>query len=436
MFPSNDPNPPPQSTERPISKLEAFSKLCLWAGTGGCALAALIPLSVVALLVVWFPVSTFRSGDAHRPTTDETRALESVSASPAEQDDSASTTVSISSFHVGEKRTLRKGSWMFVDEQAANEFLAAANDPAKLSDLQRSGRVNHTSRDYTVFVTATEGLAGFVQVRTRSRNDYSRLLFWTLPQNVEPFAPPKDFLEQRADLPKSTFLYRSLEQIHAYRKADEEDNDKEVMRIGKQLEADRLLQKTRVKVLERADDPYFYKVQATLPNGSRVNGWARARDLELVPEDAKQPDDGKIRQFQEFRLGDYTYEIKQCELRARLGSEYLGSKPGAGAVFLVVRFTIANETKKTATVLSDDFTLRDAQGREFQPASNALTALMMEGENKDFFLTEIQPGVEKESVTAFEIPKTALSGTLALIVPEKGFAGSKSVEVFIKPQKR
>lgn len=324
---------------------------------------------------------------------------------------------------------------MFVDEQAASEFLAATNDAEKLNDLQRSGRVRHISKDYTVYVTATEGFAGFVQVRIR-RQDYSRLLFWTLPQNVEPVAPPKDFLEQRADLPKGTFLYRSLEQIHAYRKADEEGNDTEVMRIGTLLEADRLPQKTRVKVLERADDPYFYKVQTTLSNGSRVTGWARARDLELVPEDAKQPDDGKIRQFQKFRLGDYTYEIKRCELRARLGSEYMVSKPGAGAVFLVVRFTIANETKKTATVLSDDFTLRDGQGREFQPASNALTALMMEGENKDFFLTEIQPGVEKESITAFEIPKTALSDTLALIVPEKGFAGSQTVEVLIKPVSR
>lgn len=86
--------------------------------------------------------------------------------------------------------------------------------------------------------------------------------------------------------------------------------------------------------------------------------------------------------------------------------------------------------------MSDDFTLRDGQGREFAPATSALTALMMEGENKDFFLTEIQPGIEKESITAFEIPKTALSGDLILIVPEKGFAGSKTVKVLVKPQTR
>ena len=57
--------------------------------------------------------------------------------------------------------------------------------------------------------------------------------------------------------------------------------------------------------------------------------------------------DGKIRQFQRFRLGDFTYEIRRCEVRTRLGSEFAPAKPSAGAVFLVVRFAIANETKKT-----------------------------------------------------------------------------------------
>jgi hypothetical protein len=358
-------------------------------------------------------------------------------------DNPTSTTVSVSSFRVGEKRTLRQGSWMFVDEQAYNEFLAAANDPKKLSDLQASGRINQSMKEPTVFVVATDGFAGFVQIRGR-RKDYSRLLFWTSPQNLEPLTVPRDFLAEWADLPKGAFLYRSLERICAFKRAEEEDNEEEAMRIGKQLETDRLLQKTRIRVLEKADDPclrkvdmYLYKVEMKLPNGSRVRGWARARDLELVPEDAEQPADGRIRQFQKFRLGDFTYEIKRCELRARLGSEFLSyTKPGAGAVFVLVRFVIANETKKTATVMSDDFTLRDAPGREFQPASKALTALMMEDENKDFLLTEIQPGIEKESITAFEVPKTALTSDLILIVPEKGFAGSKTVEVLIKPQTR
>jgi|GEM_PF-2295678 len=157
-------------------------------------------------------------------------------------------------------------------------------------------------------------------------------------------------------------------------------------------------------------------------------GWGKTSGAELA--------DGKIRQFQKFRLGDFSYEIRRCDLRARLGPELLSVKAGGGGVFVVVRFAIANETKKTETVLSDDFILRDGEGREFSPASNALMALMMEGENKDFLLSEIHPGVEKESLTAFEIPKTALSTELFLIVPEKGLLGSKTVEVLIKPQAR
>jgi Domain of unknown function (DUF4352) len=180
----------------------------------------------------------------------------------------------------------------------------------------------------------------------------------------------------------------------------------------------------------------YAKPHADFSESRRAAFIAACERLSWGKASAEELADGKIRQFQKFRLGDFSYEIKRCEIRARLGPEFLSAKPGAGAVFLVVRFAISNETKKTETVVSDDFTLRDEQGREFSPASSALMALMMEGENKDFLLSEIQPGVEKESITAFEIPKTALSTKLLLIVPEKGLLGSKTVEVIVKPQTR
>ena len=337
---------------------------------------------------------------------------------------------------VGERQTLAKGSWLFVDERAYNECLVAreTNDVEKLSDLEKSSRAFKTSRDHPVFIVAPDGFAGLVKVRTRTAG-YSRWLLWTSPENIKPIAPPDEFHAAEAVLSKDVEIYKRLDVLRAYEKADAADNEEQAKRLGKKLNADLIWvrRETRVKVLERDHDPRFYQVEATLPNGSVVRGWARAQELKPMSEDAEQPADGRIRQWQKFRLGDYAYEIKGCELRARLGSKYLSyTKPGAGAVFVLVRFAIANETKKTATVMSDDFTLRDAQGREFRPASKALTALMMEDENKDFLLTEIQPGIEKESITAFEVPKTALVGDLILIVPEKGFAGSKTVEVLIK----
>jgi hypothetical protein len=289
-----------------MKKLEAFSKLCFWVGTAGCSLAALIPLSAIALLFIYLLV--FRSND-HRPTA-ETQPPASVSASQAPDDDPPSTIASVSSFRIGEKRTLRKGSWTFADEQAYNEFLSATKESVNLSDLlqqanrgvtegglrlrdlQASGRVSYATKEPTVFVVATNGFAGFVQARSRGKGQ-ARILFWTSPQNVEPLAAAKDFLMEQANLPEGAFFYRSLEQIRAFKKADEDDNTNEVMRLGKQLEVDRLSQKTRVKVLGKADDPYLYevamylyKVEMKLPNGSRVRGWARARDLEPVLEDA------------------------------------------------------------------------------------------------------------------------------------------------------
>lgn len=138
-------------------------------------------------------------------------------------------------------------------------------------------------------------------------------------------------------------------------------------------------------------------------------------------------------QHQKFRLGDFSYAIGSCVVPASIGPRDLRTEPSSGASFVVVRYTILNETSRTKTVLSDDFTLRDVKGRQFRPAAKALTALMMDDQNKDFLLTELQPGIEREAVTAFEVPSDSIAYPMVLVVPEKGF-GSKKVEVRVVPE--
>ena len=318
-----------------------------------------------------------------------------------------------------------------------------------------------------MYVAAVGGFDGQVQIRSWSK-DFTRLLLWTAPENLKLPSTAKAFSAATGHLAKGDVIYTELEVVRAFEKAASQDDEAAAKRLGPQLSATtiRVPEDTTVTVLRKADDPSsYYEVEARLSDGGRVRGWVTARRLhtrlEETPDDlitglprvpfasdadlrAGRPStevatsvssDSRVRQFQKFRLGDFTYEIKQCEARERLGSQLLGfTKPGAGAVFLLVRFDIQNETKKTATVLSDDFTLRDAQGREFRPASRALSALLFEEESKDFLLTEVQPGIVKESITAFEVPKTALTGELNLIVPEKGLFGSKKIEVVIAPK--
>lgn len=128
-----------------------------------------------------------------------------------------------------------------------------------------------------------------------------------------------------------------------------------------------------------------------------------------------------------FRLGKFTYTVTGAEVLDTIGRGYGRKKASDGASFIVVHYTIVNEGNKTETVMSDDFQIVDAKGRQFRPSSEANTALMMSGKDKDFILSELQPGIPKSMATAFEVPNTVLEAPFQLVIPEKGFLGTDKV---------
>lgn len=149
------------------------------------------------------------------------------------------------------------------------------------------------------------------------------------------------------------------------------------------------------------------------------------------PVAASQKEEAPIELGKEFRLGDFTYQIVNYTGKEQIGDRYTGATASNGAIFLIVYYTIKNESNKTRTVLSDDFTLLDAQGREFRPASSAVTSLAL-SDKKDYLFSELQPGITKETVTAFEVPYEVVQGRLTLVVPEKGWGQGKK-QVLLNP---
>ena len=136
----------------------------------------------------------------------------------------------------------------------------------------------------------------------------------------------------------------------------------------------------------------------------------------------------KTKLNEEFRLGEYTYNIKRVVTDIAIGSGYAEKRATEGARFVMVEFTIRNDSKTTQTVLTDDFRIVDEQAREFSPSSEANTALAMSGE-KDFMLTQLQPGLTKTMHTAFEMPDAAAKGVITLVIPEKGGTGSVRISL-------
>lgn len=138
----------------------------------------------------------------------------------------------------------------------------------------------------------------------------------------------------------------------------------------------------------------------------------------------------QLAQFEKFRLGNYSYEIKECEAVTRVSGQGQTKEAGPEAVFVVVRYSIQNETNSPEAVLSNDFKIADAKGTTFTHSAEAGSTLLA---LEEAIFRELQPGVAKDAITAFEIPRATLDDELTLIVPEKGLFSSGKKEVRIKP---
>lgn len=138
---------------------------------------------------------------------------------------------------------------------------------------------------------------------------------------------------------------------------------------------------------------------------------------------------------EEFRLGDFTYAVKKVSTSTSVGDGYAAKRASPGAVFVVVEYSIRNDGKSTATVLTDDFKIVDEQGREFAPSVEGNTAIVMSGD-KDLALSQLQPGIAKVMQTAFELPEPATKGVFSLVIPEKGLFGSGSVKITFSGAKK
>jgi hypothetical protein len=133
-----------------------------------------------------------------------------------------------------------------------------------------------------------------------------------------------------------------------------------------------------------------------------------------------------------FQLGEFSYMVTEVKTAKNLGNQFMKEEAGEGATFLIVYFTIRNDGKETATVMKDDFEIRDTQDRTFRSSSNANTALAMSNDD-DFMISELQPGLQKTTATAFEVPEDVIANNFDIVVPEKGWTGSGSLAVAVKP---
>jgi hypothetical protein len=183
------------------------------------------------------------------------------------------------------------------------------------------------------------------------------------------------------------------------------------------------------ELINRAQANEQQHITNPVPKSETTEEFKSRMDRETMP--SPTPAANRHKMNEQFTLGDYSYRVTKIVTASRLGNQFVREVAGQDEKFVVVYFTIRNDSKKTQTVMADDFQIIDAQGRQFSTDSEASTALLMSGVSKDFLIRQIQPSLTKNAVTVFRVPADAINGSMTLVVPEKGlFSSGKATVAF------
>ena len=135
-----------------------------------------------------------------------------------------------------------------------------------------------------------------------------------------------------------------------------------------------------------------------------------------------------------FHLGDYTCTVTGWTTATTLGSDADRLTAGDASTFLIVHFTMRNDTSRARPVLADDFTLVDANGVRHHVSDAATEALTSTRPNENgAVIREVQADSSDPFDIAYEIPLASVKGALKLVIPQRGLFTAGKVVVNLTP---
>ena len=162
-----------------------------------------------------------------------------------------------------------------------------------------------------------------------------------------------------------------------------------------------------------------------------------AADASLISEAATDLDSNPAEVYplgKAFRLGLYTYTVAGCQRASTLGGQFKPLAASQGAEYVVVTFTVRNDSIRGRELSIQALKIEDANGIAYAPSREAAAILQPSpgaGAGDDW-LADIEPGITKVLAVAFEIPVASLKKPLKLIVSEQGPFAGRQAFVYLK----
>lgn len=113
-----------------------------------------------------------------------------------------------------------------------------------------------------------------------------------------------------------------------------------------------------------------------------------------------------------FIYGNGLYTVEKMERVAQVGQG--GNSVTASGSFLLVFLSVTNQGQEPLSFSPSDFSLRDKQGRTFTLHSEATKLASLANQKSDLFSEALQPGLSRETVLAFDVPKESSGLSLRL----------------------
>jgi hypothetical protein len=130
-----------------------------------------------------------------------------------------------------------------------------------------------------------------------------------------------------------------------------------------------------------------------------------------------------------FRLGPYTYTITGHQTAATLDGRFSPASANPGYEYLIVTFSVRNDSTKPRVFSTDAFKLQDADGALYAACCQGAAVPRTELTRGDLLLTEIHPGATKRLAAAFEVPAASLMPAFKLLVFAQDLLGTHEATV-------
>jgi hypothetical protein len=170
--------------------------------------------------------------------------------------------------------------------------------------------------------------------------------------------------------------------------------------------------------------------RAWLPPGSSA-GLTEAPPPDAPVAQIDSPQEDVYPLGKPFQTDECTYAITGYRTATTLGTGPQRVSAAENDAYVLVNFTVRNDSDRRRALPTDAFKLQDANGAVYRGCGEAATARLALEEGQRGWI-ELSPGGTKRLVAAFEVPVTASRGTMKLVIPEEDLFAPGQAVVYLK----